>query len=82
MFKVLEHLNFGEYFTDCIRLLYDKPQARVSTNQSIYLAPLLSDVAQGKGALYPAWSLKKKKLERMITWKEFQLKILHTDWSG
>lgn len=32
MCKVLEHFNFGNYFTNCVRLLYDKPRARVSTN--------------------------------------------------
>lgn len=35
MFKVLEHCNFGECLTDCIRLLYDKPIARVITNGSM-----------------------------------------------
>ena len=35
MFKVLEHLNFGNYFINCVRLLYDKPRARVSTNGTV-----------------------------------------------
>uniref|UniRef100_A0A3B4X6N3 Reverse transcriptase domain-containing protein n=1 Tax=Seriola lalandi dorsalis TaxID=1841481 RepID=A0A3B4X6N3_SERLL len=32
MYKVLEHFNFGNYFMNCVKLLYDKPRARVSTN--------------------------------------------------
>lgn len=32
LFKVLEHFNFGKYFINCIRLLYNNPKARVSTN--------------------------------------------------
>ena len=35
MFIVLEGFGFGKYFTDCIRLLYDKPRARVSTNGTV-----------------------------------------------
>lgn len=29
LFKVLEHFNFGKYFINCIKLLYDNPKARV-----------------------------------------------------
>lgn len=35
MFKVLEHLNFGNYVINCVRLLYDKPRARVRTNGTV-----------------------------------------------
>ena len=35
MFKVLECFGFGKYFIDCVRLLYDKPRARVSTNGTV-----------------------------------------------
>lgn len=32
LFKVLKHLHFGAYFSNCVKLLYDTPKARVSTN--------------------------------------------------